>query len=73
MTRGRMFDWRVENTASDPLRRRARRDRSRDPHLRKVRVFVRLGLAGPVKRGSVWPVSEESNANSVLIRMDARP
>ena len=31
--------------------------RTRDPHLGKVRVFVRLGPASPLKCGSVHPVS----------------
>jgi len=38
----------------------------RAPHLGKVAPFVRLGLAGPLKRRSVHPVSDLSTVFALL-------
>src|ERR1700722_17699633 len=46
--------------------------RTREPHLGKVRVFVRLGLAGPLKCGSVHPVSSPSMTSAPVVERSTR-
>ncbi len=41
--------------------------RTRDPHLGKVRVFVRLGLVGPPTCGSVHRVSSPSSESAPVV------
>jgi hypothetical protein len=45
-----------------PVLESGRRDSNRDPHLGKVLVFIRFGLAGPTKCGSVHPVSSPAHS-----------
>ena len=63
---GKIKFW-VEKLPSTWVLSSGRRDSNPDPHLGKVRVFVRMDLADPQTCASVHPVSSPSTGSSPVV------